>query len=188
MMLKSYAVALAASVIAAGCGSVAPTGMLAAARLDPLTTPPGKISVAVRVPTQVRLAEGDAGLYLAFAPDDPQQAAPIATTVPLRVLADTSGPRAATSEDVVYVFGFSPDAAAEIAATQAEITALREGGVMGTGTLSVAITGGCLTAPLPEGALPVATWLRTDPANGFVPLTRSTDMRDMLTGTRLPPC
>lgn len=177
-MLKSVLSVCVTGVVLVGCGVVSPAGLVAAARLDPLGTPPGDISVAISVPDALRLSDGDATLYLAFAPDDPDIAAPIATTVPLSI-SDETGPRAPAPGEAIYVFGFSASAAAQLSAVQDQITSLKRQDVAGKGTLSIGVGGGCLTRAL-DARLPVTTWLRTDPAAEFVSLTRSADLLDVL--------
>ena len=158
-----------------GCGSVTPAGLIAAARLDPIETPPSDIAIAISVPEILRLNDGDAMLFLGFAPDD---ADPIGATVPLTISTEP-GPQTPDAGEAIYVFAFSVPDAAELSAIQAQIRALKAEDTAGTGTLSVQINGGCLTDDLPE-RLQVATWIRTSPTQAFVSLTRQTDFLEAL--------
>ncbi len=166
-----------ASLILAGCSAISPSGLVAAARLDPLETNPNDISIAVGVPEVLHLANGDAQLFFGFAPDGTNTPSPVGTTVPLTVSTET-GPLTPIAGQAIYVFGFATSEAAQLSAVQDRMKALKEQGVMGTGTLSVAITGGCLTGTLDD--LPVATWIQTSPDSGFAQLTRPTDFLDTL--------
>lgn len=163
----------------AGCSSVSPAGLIAAARLDPLETSPGDIAVAVSVPEALQLRDGDAVLYLGFVPDDPAVAAPVAATVPLSVSESMVGPRAALPGERVYVFGFTPATAAQLEDVQARIKTLKAEDVQGEGTLSIGVEGGCVVDDLGD-ALPVATWLRTGPEAKFVTLTNATNLFDLM--------
>jgi len=163
------------ALILAGCAGVSPAGLIAASRLDPLESPPGNISVAVSVPDAVQLKKGDADLSLAFVPDDPERAASISKSVPLSISSRVAGPRDPKEGEAIFVLGFSEEDAVGLTAIQDQIKSLRSKGVEGSGSLSVAITGGCVTRELDDG-LPVTIWLRTDPGAKFVLLTRSADL------------
>jgi hypothetical protein len=147
-------------------------------RLDPVETPPSDLSIAVSVPEVLRLSNGDASLYLGFLPDDTGIADPVDTTVFLTISSET-GPRSPNSGEAIYVFGFSASAAKQLSAVQSQIRSLRTSGIAGSGTLSVAVVGGCLTGDL-DGTLKVSTWLRTSPSGSFVPLVRETDILNEL--------
>lgn len=163
----------------AGCSSVSPAGLIAAARLDPLETPPGDIAVAVSVPDALRLRDGDAVMYLGFVPDDPAAVAPVAATVPLSVSEGRAGPREAQSDERIYVFGFSSQTAAQLEDVQTRIKTLQAEGVQGKGTLSIGVEGGCLTGDLGDVLL-VGTWLRTGSEAKFVTLTNATNLFDLM--------
>ena len=174
-MFKSVCFAFICGLVLSACGSVTPAGLLAAARLDPLTTPPDALSVAVSVPPGVRLQDGDAALRLAFTPDDLTQAAPVDVTVPLMVRADGAAPQPLVPRDAVYVLSLSAEDAAAMAAAQKQIIALRAADVEGAGSLAIDVTGGCVLSQMPE-VLPVATWLRPEVDGNWVQLTRRRDV------------
>ncbi|MGC1494547.1 MAG: hypothetical protein WA790_01970 [Sulfitobacter sp.] len=180
-MFKPLLSVCIAALSLAGCSSISPAGLLAAAQLDPIQTPPDNISIAISVPEVVRLRDGDAELYLGFMTDDKNMSAPVEATVPLAIL-NEAGPRPAETGEAIYVFGFSTSSAAELSAIQEKIKAQKANDVAGTGTLKVAIEGGCITGAL-NGKLPVATWLRTSPTGKFVSLTRKSDFLDALPRT-----
>jgi hypothetical protein len=183
-MLKSAIFTSLTAIVVTGCSGISPAGLIAAYRLDPLETSPSDISVAISVPDALRLHDGDASLYLAFVPDDPSTAAPITTTVLLSVSENATGPRQSAVGETIYVLGFSTQAAAQLSATQDKIKVLKEQKVKGTGTLSVNITGGCLSRALGD-SFPISTWLRTDPKASFVPLTHNSDLLDAISPENL---
>jgi hypothetical protein len=169
------------------CGAILPPGLMAASRLDPLTTPPAAIGLAVGVPDTVVLADGDATLRIALAADGEML---VDTIVPLAIRRDAAGmPTPALPGEIVYAASLAPAEAATFAAAQAEIRRLRAGGTEGEGSFSITVVGGCRTGA-PLDALPVTTWLRTDPTVPFTPLTRKTDVLAKLrqTGATLPRC
>lgn len=164
-----------------------PSGLMDTARLDPLNTPPSALGLAVGVPNAIELRDRDAVLRIAFAAGGQTL---VDTAVPLSVrpgVADTRVPF--LPGETVYAVSLAPAEAATIAAAQAEIRALRADGVEGEGTFSIAIVGGCRTGATLD-ALPVTTWLRTDPSIPYAPLTPRTDVLDQLrvAGVTVPPC
>lgn len=166
------------SLLLTGCSTVSPSGLIAVARLDPLETDPSDISIAVGVPEVLRLADGDAQLFFGFAPSGANTPSPVSATVPLTVSTEAESLTPIAGQ-AIYVFGFAVSEASQLSAVQNRIKALKDQGLTGTGTLSVAITGGCLTGTLDNG-LPVATWIQTSSDGGFTPLTRPTDFLDTL--------
>jgi len=178
-MIKATLLAALSSALLSACGSVTPAGLMAAARLDPLETPPAALAVAVSVPQGVRLQDGDAVLRLAFQPEDPAQAEAVGIEVPLSVRADPSAPEATVSDDLVYVLQLNARDAARMADAQRQIIALRAAEVAGQGSLGIEVTGGCLISTMPD-TFPVATWLRPKPAGDWVPLTRRRDLLNVL--------
>ncbi|MCP4207550.1 MAG: hypothetical protein GY767_10950 [Shimia sp.] len=177
-MLKPIFLTGLAFLLVTGCSSAFPSGLIAAARLDPLETAASDIAIAIGVPEILRLADGDAQLFFGFTPNGTNTAPPVGTTVPLTISTGT-GSLVPAADQVIYVFGFDPASAAQLSAVQDQIKALQEQSVMGTGTLSAGITGGCLTGPLND-SLPVATWIQTSSDGAFVPLTRPADFLETL--------
>ncbi|MEM7644863.1 MAG: hypothetical protein AAF366_20445 [Pseudomonadota bacterium] len=163
---------LLATHLLTGCSAVTLAGIDAAARLDPLGTPPDAISVAVAVPPQLQLRDGDAVLRIALAgPDGPL----VSETVPLRIVPATDAVAGTSPADRLFVARVGPAEAARFAGAQAEIRRLRAADQGGRGSLTVAVRGGCLTAPLGD-TLPVTTWLRPAPDADFVQLSRRSDV------------
>lgn len=174
MFFKSAVITLFLVSLTA-CTSLSPAGLIAVSRLDPLSTPPSDIAVAVGVPDTVKLTNGDAVFALSFTPATASEPA-ISETVPLQLRSDqATGPSPSSSDETVYVAGFSEADARKVATAQARIKSMKDNDIDGQGSLSIAVVGGCVTTPdLTE--LPVSTWLQTAPDAAFVRLTRTQDM------------
>lgn len=158
------------------CSSVNPAGLLAASRLDPLSTPPDALSFAVSVPRTMRLEDGDAELRMSFA--GRSAAAPVQLEEVARLQirpADQSGPRDVEQGDHVFIAKISPTDAAAIAALQAEIRDLRARGIDGEGSLSIKVAGGCYIGNVPQ-QIHVGSWIRAGASDEFVQITRRTDI------------
>lgn len=187
MLFVRTAISMCILVCVVACGTLAPQGVVNAARLDPLNTPPEDLGLAVGVPDAIVLKDGDAMIRLAFSAGG----APLVDTrVPLSVApAPAELQNRAAAGEQIYAASLAPQNATALAAAQADIRTFRSSGTEGEGTLSIAVVGGCRRGP-PLEALPVTTWLRTDPSAPFVPLTRRMDVLDELraAGATLRPC
>lgn len=178
-MSKHIVSALLAAVLLTACGTVTPGGLIAASRLDPLEASPSDIVVAISVPEALRLRDGDAVFRLGFMPEDQSVAMPIDAVVPLTIMDGITSPRPAQSGEAIFILGFSAQDAAEIAAVQEQIKTIKAQEVDGSGALGITIESGCFTSELGD-SLEISTWLRTDPADNFVLLTRSVNLFDVL--------
>jgi len=167
---------LAMTAILSACGSVSPSGILAASRLDPLNTNPSEIAIAVGVPDTLRLKDGDAVLSIAFQGGSVTSTIRLEETAPLQVtLANNGTPRPTAEDEVVYVARIEAADASRIADLQQQIKDIRAAGTQGEGSLTVQVVGGCFVGTRPDG-IAVSTWLQTDPDDGFVQLTRRQDV------------
>lgn len=171
-------VSLFAVTALSACASVSPAGLIAAARLDPLNTPPNQIAVAVGVPQQFRLRSGDARLRISFKGGAAAATVQVQEAVPLQ-FARSGGARSdapvGSAGEAVYIAHLAAEDADAFARAQAEIRALRQKGVAGNGSLNVEIVAGCYVGA-PPARLPVSSWLETNAGDGFVALTRQVDL------------
>ena len=161
-----------------GCSSLDPAGLVALSRFDPMTAPPADMTVAVGVPDALDLRDGDAVFTVAYQPADPATP-PVNSAYPLVIAPGKDGPRAPRDGETIYLARFAPDSAEDLAALQAEIGQARNSGEDGSGSISVAVEGGCLSDPGIE-ALPVYLWLRTEPEGAFAPLLTGRDLFEQM--------
>ncbi len=196
MPLRSSSLAASAAILSlCACSGASPGGLLAAARLDPLDTPPGGIAAAVGVPSALRLADGDATLRLALLGEGRGAPALVDETVPLAIRAGgTDAPAPTAPGETVYVGTIETATAARIAEAQGSIRALRAAGRGGEGVIAIEITGGCTLGAVPA-TLATSSWLRTDPDDGFVRTSRRVDLSETLGAdgaalllSRIAPC
>ncbi|WP_407474641.1 hypothetical protein [Sulfitobacter sp. PM12] len=167
---------LAMAVSVSACDTMNPAGLIAASRLDPLNTPPSEIEFAVGVPQTLRLTDGDAEFRIAFSGGTAVSTILIEETAPLLLIpGESTAPEPNAPDETVYIARIAPQDAARIAAAQREIRQLRSTGTQGDGSLTVRVVGGCFTSA-PPTSIAVSSWLQTDPADGFVALTRQQDV------------
>lgn len=162
------------------CSGLTPGGLIAVSRLDPLTTPPSEMGVAVGVPATLRLADGDARLRIAFFAEGASATPLVDATAPLLFAPNTAiAPQPNAANETVYVGMFSKSGAGRIAAAQQEIRDLRAAGSKGKGSLSVSVEGGCFEGTRPD-SLYVSTWIKTAEQREFLALTRRADAADAI--------
>lgn len=168
------AFALLALTLAASCSAVSRPDPSFAAPFDPLTAEPENIAVAIGVPESFQLRSGDARLSLSFAGGGAANVTRLEETVALDILPGVRGGPKGDKGEQVYVLQIAAGDLGRLERAQAEILKLKAGGGDGLGSISVEVSGGCFTGPVPA-TLPVSSWLRTDPLQGFVRLSRSED-------------
>ena len=171
------ALLLLAAGALSGCTTLTAGGLLAAARLSPLTADPADVGIAVSVPAGVGLRTGDARLHFAFEPDSPGEA-PFVESFALEIV-DLETLAGAAPEDEVFAARLATADHGRFRAAQARVRRLRASGDDGRGSLSIAIDSACFTGERP-GQLPVGTWIRTAADADFVRLTRRRDLLAML--------
>lgn len=174
-MLLPFARILPAALLL-GCASLNPAGLLALSGFNPLGANPSDYTVAVAVPEALSLRDGDAVMSVSHMPDDPN-VQEVFEEFPLSLSADAIGPRPPQEGEAIYVMKFTPAVAEDLRLVQHQIKESRQAGVTGKGSISVRVSGGCLTDQTAE-TLPITLWLRTRPDGKFVPLIVGRDLLD----------
>ena len=182
-----------------GCAYVPATSLLRLSALDMLTVDPGEIRVAVGLPDVLNVREAGAVMYTgvresasgpavseSFILEEEKAAlGTAALDAPQRWEGATEGSR-------VTVFRIAEQDLARLRALQTRIRERKSKYPDDVdGFLTVAAKA-CRTTDLPEGPLPITTWLRTRNNKAFFVLTRATDLRGVITKEALldevPPC
>lgn len=178
---------LAAAALLSACSAVDPAALSALSGFDPLTSDVADLSVTVERDATLALRPG-ASLRLSAA-------APGGTSLDETfVLERRQARRPAPGGGTLLrdTFRLAGSDAARFEALQQRITALKAAqgdGVEGSFSVSASA---CATGPLPEGPLPVSTYLQTAPDGPLVPVVRDVDLRALARqGTGVPdigPC
>lgn len=184
-MKRVSSMVLRSSVIVAvltGCATIPVSSLYKLRNFDAQTTDPAMLRVAVQVPR-----------YIAIKP----QGARLALSVKKR-----DGSLRQSQEFVLEEVGRGSDGGLQLpaAAKFADVTAYRlrladigrlrafreriaalkkRHGSAIEGQLSIGVEG-CARTALPEGEVPVTTWLRSEETQGYVVLTRNLDLRKMM--------
>ena len=173
-------VSLSFVAVAVACTSLTPAGMMAASRLDPIKTPPDQIAVAFAVPQTLRLSDGDAEFRIAFAGGPADAPILLEKTAVLDIRpAAQDGPRSSNGEEQIYIARIPPADSPAIAEILRQIRTLQAKGIEGEGNLGILIGGGCYMQTIPE-SLVFSTWLKTNPEDGFVQVTRRANLFDAI--------
>jgi len=171
---------LALTLLAGGCLSVTPGGLMEASRFDPLTSDPAGLGAGVAVPQTIRLSDGDVAIVMSYTVE-PESRPRISEKFALDVADAGALPDApqAQSGERVYVASLSQADAGRMRETQARILALKAAGVDGIGAFSISVGGGCTVSP-PVETMPVRTFIRTRQNGPFVQLTARRDLLRVL--------
>jgi hypothetical protein len=179
--IPSGPAAVAALLALVACSSVSPGGFLAASRLDPVITDPAALTTAIGISDRLRLKTGDAVLRFSFTLDG--AAAPdVDESFILQVTPAAGADPAPLEGEAIYTARIATADHDRLRAAQARVGAAKAAGVTGSGSIAVDIRGACHVGGVPD-ALPVRTFLRTDPADPFVLLTRQADILRLLDPT-----
>jgi hypothetical protein len=177
-----------AFLVLSGCSHVPVTSLLRLSRIDLATTDAAQLRAAVRLPEALRPLPRSMVLRVTVRKKDGQeltegfalQEIPAADeALPLRAEAE-AGMR-------IAVYRIDPAELAHVAAFRTQAVAQEAAG----GRLTIAPEA-CRAGELPRGPLLVSTYLRTVETDGFVPLTRAVDLRELARGhdlaAAIPPC
>ncbi len=177
---------------ASGCASIAPSAISRLAAFDPLSAEPEKIAVAAIMPKFLRLRDGDVSLDLKIDAADPDY------RMEEKFLLNTSegtpppGLPAISAEQSVQVVRIAPADIKRLEEAQQRARDYKKNSTEnGKGSLMANVSGGCRTAPIPDGPLPLQLLMTTGGDSGFFPLTRQVDLRKMLgddTVSKIPEC
>ena len=178
----------------AGCGYMPISSMLKLRQLDLMTTDARQIRVAVQMPDALEVREGGAILEIGAErpnPDEGLQERFILEKINGAALADMPGVEPKPGFHL-SVFRVAEADMARLTALRGKIKAWKEQDPDGTkGTLSIGADG-CRREELPEGALLVSTYLRTDSEDEFITMARNFDLRSIVSesggGLDIPPC
>ncbi len=172
--------AMVALVLIQGCTTTSPASLIKLARISPMEADPSQIRFGVITPEYLQVATGDVIVSLDYVSKNgrwkvAQQFLPIVQ------------PQAGSKAMAAYVkmaeqawsARLSDEDARRFEQMQNKIRQDRETNGGGKGSLGIGITA-CSTRPLPEGAIPVSTFLKTVETSDYFPLQQRVDLRRTL--------
>ena len=158
-----------------GCMTVTPRALVAMAGFDPLHMNPAELGAGLGVPRSIRLADGDAMIAMTWQVRG--EAAPRVNERFLLQIADSSevaGSPPPTGEERTYIGRLSALDATRMKDVQARILRYKSEGLVGQGSFSISLRGGCTTAP-PLTELPFRTFVKTRSDRSWIETTRRSD-------------
>jgi hypothetical protein len=172
----------------AGCGHVPFTSLLKLSSIDFATTEIAAIRAGIALPeTLVPMPDSVKLTFLAETDDG--MTVRRSFTLEEDLAAQASGELEA--EPNVRVYRLKEREVGELAVARAEVLARGKSGNGGRLEISVGAEA-CRTGPLPQGSLPMSTYLKTSETKSFVALTRDVDLRALGgnpdLGDSIPPC
>jgi hypothetical protein len=179
--LKSSSTA-AAFLSLVACASVNPIGLAKLAALDPLSADPAQIKVAARLPEALKLRTGD--LIMVIKTNDLEDANKIDQTFYLEVndaKAGDAGVIIPEDYERLQTARIAPQDIDRLRAAQAKAKALKAmGGSKGTGSMTVAIKGGCKASEPANAPLTMNLYMTTESAGDWFPVVSNFDLRKQL--------
>lgn len=159
-----------------------PSGLVEAARFDPLATDPAVLGAALGVPETVQLADGGAVITMAYTLDGEDQAiVDERFDLELRDARGIAGVPQPLPGERVYLARLPKPEIVRMRQTQKRILALKDEAREGSGSFAVGFGFGCVTKS-PLERLPVRTFIQMRSGGPYVQTTRSADML-----TEMPP-
>lgn len=168
------------ALLLAACGHVPLTSMVKLRAFDLKTTDPEQLMVAVRHPDWIRIPQGGAVMIIKerSAPEGPVVQR---DEIVFERIEGAREPAGLASErrngTTLSVFAVAPGDADRVRSVQRRLGARRsQDASRASGSLSVSVKG-CRVGPVPEGPVPVSTFLAAGEFDGFVPLLRDFDLK-----------
>ncbi|GAB5463951.1 MAG: hypothetical protein HoeaKO_40420 [Hoeflea alexandrii] len=162
-------------VLLSGCLSVTPRGLVAMAGFNPLQMNPAELGAGLGVPQSIRLADGDAMIAMTWQVRG--EAAPRVNERFLLQISDSSeivGMPPPLRGERIYVGRLSRLDSVRMRDVQERILRHKSEGLVGQGSFSINLRGGCTTAsPLTE--LPFRTFVKTGSDSSWIETTRRSD-------------
>ncbi|KPF95790.1 hypothetical protein IP86_18060 [Rhodopseudomonas sp. AAP120] len=170
--LKLAAAALVLGALTA-CSSVPVTSMVKLARTDLSATDPAALRIAVRLPQGLRPRRVTLRVTIAVGADKREQAFVLADLDDAGELLSLAGE--VTNDTMIYAFRIAPADVPRLLAVRDEMAAHKAKGERGSLTIDVGAEA-CRLGALPAKTL-ITTYLKTEHAGDFFPLTRDVDLR-----------
>ena len=178
----------AIAIAVAACGHVPVTSLPKLNRLDIMTLDLEQLRVAVVMPERLHVRDG--GTVIVLGVKESVAGPALEERV---VLANSMAAESGSGlPEGVQIFRIPPHDIARFDALRETIRQRKQAYPDDTKGFLAVTSNACRTAQLPDGPLPVDTWLRTSPGAPYFILTRRVDMRSLIPETdlnrTLPPC
>jgi len=171
-----------------GCATMPVSSMLQLARTDLASTDPAQLRAAVKIPATLRLRpHGNTlriGVRLRSGDEDTQEFA-------LQPVTDPSEQAALQAErdarTYIAAYRIDPAELPKLVAFRDRLKSRQQATGGSGGAITIAVRPqACRAGPLPDGAIPFTTYLRTQETGSYVPLARNVDLRGLAPSTNLP--
>jgi len=176
---KTISLLVLATILLESCAGIPLMTAYKLRNLDPLTTDPANVRIAVITDKSIELTDGSAVLELGFTAENPELSlndryeTMISSHSDPRVISNKIS--ALGNNQHLILFELSPTDARAMRSMQEKIEQYRQNEVQGNGSLSVSITSGCFEKDVPN-ALLVDVYLMFSEDQGYLPLLSNMDL------------
>lgn len=189
MRSRDFAILAGVALSLAACGSVPLTSIPALCRIDFRTTDFAALRAGLRLPDAIRPqpdgVELEVTLRMDGSPDEK-------SVFPLVEVPGGSLPDTGQAGKIDFIYRLSDQDSRRFDAIRDKTNVARQQNRRGSVDLSIEPKQFCLLRPLPDGPLPVTSYIQTSETKRFVVLTRDLDLRsEARTSASLPtlkPC
>ena len=169
------------SVGLGGCLSTPITSLPRLMRLDLATMDMNEVRAALRLPVSLRVRPGDAVMTIKTQVDGGRPTEDrfvlVESTVERERVEMAGEARAGAS---ITIWRIAPDDVPRVAAIQQRVRASLVQGPRVRGSLEIQVSGGCRTAPVPDGAVAMSSFLKPARGETYITLVSDLDLRRVI--------
>ncbi|MFD2164740.1 hypothetical protein ACFSJY_00545 [Thalassotalea euphylliae] len=163
-----------------GCSSMSFVGMYKMSQMNPLTTDPAQIKVAIKTDQTIEVKDGSAKINFGYKSDD--GTINIEDTFLVQISKNDRGARVLFDDikatDRITVLSLSEEDAKKFQQNQKIILAHKAQDKEGTGSLGIGLDDFCLPTSLPERDLLIDVYLQTDTKDGYFKFLSGIDIKE----------
>ncbi|QCK88094.1 hypothetical protein E8L99_21200 [Phreatobacter aquaticus] len=180
-LVSRLAFVAACSVGIGGCLSTPISSLPRLMRLDLATMDMDDVRAALRLPAMLRVRPGDAVMTIKTRVDGGNPTEDrfvlVESTVERERVEMAAEARAGAG---ISIWRIAPGDVPRVAAIQQRVRASLVQGPRVRGSLEIQVSGGCRTAPIPEGAVPMSSFLKPARGETYITLVSDLDLRRVI--------
>jgi len=167
---------LGACLVCAGCGSVPLTSVPQLSRIDPGTTDPAALRLALRLPVALRPQPGGVALQVTLRIEGEPEAVEDFALVAVQDEADLAGLPATSSGFASHAFRLEPAGSARLEQLRHRVATARAARRKGSLTIGVRATAFCRASSAPIDDVRMTAYLKSAETSSYVVLVKDVEL------------